>query len=191
MSILLDKAFIHNLSVLLEKSLTEVASTLGISVTRKDLISHEDFSDAVICSIGITGAFNGNLVIILSQSAACQLVSKMAGEAYTEVSDDVLDGCRELANMAAGVVMMGLSQQLCEVNIGLPTSLRGHTMHVRLNPIDKYVHQQYSTTIGDIELILVSRENESRIHEQSASNTTDAPKDALNSLLDKMKQNPS
>jgi len=190
MSMLLDKVFIQKLSALLEKSLFEVTSNYGISVTHKDPYTQEDFVDAVICSIGITGPFNGNLIIILPQSTACQLVSKLVGDTYTEVSDDVLDGCRELANMVAGVLMMGLSAQSCEVNIGLPTSFKGHAMHVRHNPIDKYVHQQYSSTIGDIEMIMVGRENASRIHEQSAGNSADAPKGAVNNLLDKMKDNP-
>jgi len=183
----LDRNFIKTLGILLEKSLSVVTATLGFSVSGKEPSSGEDFAEAVICSIGITGPFSGNLIIILSEVTACKLVSRMVSDNFTQVTDDVLDGCRELTNMVAGGIMMGLSSSDSEVNIGLPTSLRGHKLHMRFNPVDKHVHQLYSSEIGNIEMIIVGRENESPVHEQQPSNAAENPKNAVDSLLDKMK----
>ena len=111
MSVTLDKKFIDDVSSFLKKSLSDTISSYEITVTCKDPSSHENFTDVVMCAIGITGTFNGNLTIIIPQKTACQFVSKMLGDTYAQVTDEVLDGCREITNMVAGGLQVSMSQQ--------------------------------------------------------------------------------
>ena len=184
----LDKAFIEQLSSYLQQALSDSSSALGIEVTCKDPAEHENFKDVVMCAIGITGVFNGNLTLIVPYATACQLVSKMLCDTYLEVNNDVLDGCREITNMVAGGLKMILSSKSLDISIGLPTSMTGNAMHVRFNPADVNIHQQFRSSTGDLELYLVCRESDSKIPEQHKDNA--ARKDAASSLLDKLKNNP-
>jgi len=188
MSIVLDNAFIERLAVILEKSIGDSSAPMGIAVTRKHVSDHVNFTDVVICGIGITGVFNGNLTLIIPQTTACHFVSKMIGMEFNEVTDDVLDGCRELTNMVAGVIKMEINSAQCDINIGIPTSLIGHTLHMRFNPSDKYVHQQYGSPEGDLEVYLVCRDGGSELHEQAVKPAA-VKKDAAGALLERMKNN--
>jgi len=189
----IDRVFIDKLAIVLEKSLSNSSRSLGIVVTRKNPSEHENFTDVVICAIGITGFLNGNLTIIIPQKTACQFVGKMLGSSYDQVNDDILDGCREVTNMIAGVIKMEMSLQGCDLCIGLPTSMIGHGLHMRFNPADKYLHQQYSSSDGDLEMYLAFKESESVTDKNLGIKSTVTSKDAAASLLEKMKkisQNP-
>lgn len=52
--------------------------------------------------VGLHGNRNGNMTISLSEHTAMFLASKMFGEDYTELDEDVIDAICEIGNMVAG-----------------------------------------------------------------------------------------
>ncbi|MBL8013525.1 MAG: chemotaxis protein CheX [Candidatus Omnitrophica bacterium] len=186
MAIEINQAFIEKMSGIMEKMVGDSLLPMGITVSRKNATEHVNFQDVVFCSIGITGAFNGNLSIVIPQKTACSFVGKMIGMSFEQVTDDVLDGCREITNMVAGVIKMEMAAQSVDINIGLPTSMIGHGLRIRFNPADKYVHQQYTTSEGDLEVYLALNEQETSA-QPSAEKKPAVAVDAATALLNKIK----
>ena len=83
----------------------------------------------VVSSIGFAGQLEGNLSIIFSNKAACQIVGKMLYMDFAEVSSDVLDGVGEVVNMTIGGMKNRLTAQY-PLEISIPTTLKGKHIDV-------------------------------------------------------------
>lgn len=73
--------------------------------------------------IGLSGATAGGAVVLSTdRTTAAAVVSRLAGETFSEFDDDVADGLAELANIVAGAAKRGLRPGL---TLSLPTVVAG------------------------------------------------------------------
>lgn len=79
-----------------------------------------------VCGIiGLSGASQGSVSLVIGTDLAIQLVSKFAGESYAEVNSEVIDGVGELTNIVAGGAKRRLSSEGLGYDIGLPKIVVG------------------------------------------------------------------
>lgn len=75
--------------------------------------------------IGLTGAKSGAIVLSFSTGAACEIISSMLGESYTEMSAEVGDAVGELTNMISGDARRRLAEMGMNFEAGIPTIISG------------------------------------------------------------------
>lgn len=75
--------------------------------------------------IGLTGTHKGVLAIHIPDAVAMAITGNFLGMEVEEVNEDVEDAVGELANMLGGNVKSILSEKGRDIDLSLPTTVRG------------------------------------------------------------------
>lgn len=168
-------------------SIMETCSTvLSMTAIVKELPVDTDTSNIklpIIASIGLAGNLEGSLVVMISGADACKAISKMLGSDYTEVSQDVLDGCGEIGNILAGGLKTRLENDGIKFDISIPTVLQGtDPMNVaQLNKTDMIkLHVDCKDIIFEMIISYALQKDRSIQHKESQG---EAASNALKDLI--------
>jgi chemotaxis protein CheX len=120
-------------------------------VTEREAPSPRDVSAVV----GFTGGRRGAVILSVSESAACRLVSRFAGEPIEETGPTVYDGIGEILNIVAGRAKTSLARTTGPIDMSLPTIVSGreHEVH-RLRDAPTLL-LPFASELGDFELVLI------------------------------------
>ena len=109
----------------------------------------DKFSGDISGVIGLVSAtFNGSVVISFPEATFLKLMSRMLGENFTELTQDITDGAGELTNMIFGQAKIVLNEKGYGINTALPSVItgKGHSVSSLTNgPI---VVVPFETDIG-------------------------------------------
>lgn len=75
--------------------------------------------------IDLAGEASGSVVLTFNEDTAKNVVGKMTGATYSELTADVVDGIGELTGVIAGDAKNRLSQKGYNFTVGLPTVISG------------------------------------------------------------------
>ena len=102
--------------------------------------------DAVSAIIGLAGETRGAVVLSFSRETAMRIVSKMAGQEYKMLSNEVLDGVGELINIIAGNAKKDLLD--FRIEISLPGVITGNSYKIRWPEGIPVVSIPFTTELG-------------------------------------------
>ena len=107
-------------------------SMCGISIERADADAAETIAGngVVVAVISLVGDIEWSVCLGLPRETAEAATEKFAGFAVQFESDDMGDAVGELANILAGEVKSKLDALGVNVEISLPSVIRGNDMHV-------------------------------------------------------------
>ena len=104
----------------------------------KAYLSEDSIAGGDVSSIiGITGDAVGTLAISFSEACICDICSRMLGESYTEVCQDIFDAVGEITNMISGVARTYMEKDGMAVYAAIPSVVYGknHTInHILKSP---------------------------------------------------------
>ena len=115
------------------KKMAFVEPRPGKAYLKEDSIARGDVSGI----IGLTGDAVGTLAISFSEACICDICSRMLGEAYTEVCQDIFDAVGEITNMISGVARTYMEKEGKAVYAAIPSVVYGknHTInHILKSP---------------------------------------------------------
>jgi chemotaxis protein CheX len=102
--------------------------------------------DLVSAIIGLAGDTRGAVVLSFSRETAIKIVSKMAGQEYKMLSNEVLDGVGELVNIIAGNAKQDLLD--FRIEISLPGVITGNSYKFRWPEGIPVVAIPFTTELG-------------------------------------------
>ncbi len=106
-----------------------VSETFSSVLSLVPIVSEEkdaaEYGSEIIATIAFVGKLEGSIALIFSKKSACAAISKMLGAEFSEVSQDVLDGCGELANILAGGIKNRMYSSGYSYDISIPTVIEG------------------------------------------------------------------
>jgi chemotaxis protein CheX len=113
------------------KKMAFVEPLPGKVYLKEDSIAGGDVSGI----IGLTGDAVGTLAISFSEACICDICSRMLGEAYTEMCQDIFDAVGEITNMISGVARTHMEKDGMAVYAAIPSVVYGknHTINHILN----------------------------------------------------------
>ncbi len=125
-----------------EQSLTQAVrqATAAVFSTmlnlQVDALENRHVSDpppdtGVMAVLGFTGDWVGSGVFYCQEKMACRLSSAMLMTEITQITDEVLDGVGEVANMVMGNVKDGLSTVIGPLAMSVPTVVFGRNFQTR------------------------------------------------------------
>ncbi len=116
----------ESIKSMLKEVVQEVLTTVvSLNSTVKDKAGPKSDSEKkIVVSLGLSGPLSSSLALVFTNRSACQLVSKMLDSEIQEVSQDVVDGLGEIANIIAGRI----KSRFQEISIPLALSLPGVIM---------------------------------------------------------------
>lgn len=106
----------------------------GKPYLKKDNIAIGDVSGV----IGLTGVTNGSVSVSFSDTCILEIVSKMLGEKFDSIDDDIKDAVGELTNMISGQARKALDGIGYNFDSAIPTVVTGknHTIkHISKGPM--------------------------------------------------------
>ncbi len=112
-------------------------------------------SEEVSAVIGITGETQGTMTLLLPESTALAIASKMLGSTFNEMDEMVADAVAEVINIVAGSAKAKMVDENARpLDLSLPTVIHGsqYTLHSPDN--GKLVNIFFSSELGDFNLRL-------------------------------------
>lgn len=114
-----------------------------------------DFAIAGV--IGITSsAFNGNIVLCFPEEVFLRLMSKMLGEEYKEITNDLQDGAAELLNIIFGQAKTLLNNQGYVIQKAIPSVIRGNKLVTTTLTRTRVIVLPFQTEFGDFQVEICS-----------------------------------
>ena len=110
------------------------------------LLGNPQDLDAVSAIIGLAGETRGAVVLSFSRETAIKIVSKMAGQEYKALSNEVLDGVGELINIVAGNAKQDLLD--FRIAISLPGVITGNSYKIHWPEGIPVVSIPFTTELG-------------------------------------------
>lgn len=87
---------------------------------------HHDFKGDISGVISVVGEkINGSFAITFPESTFLKVISKMIGEDYKELTNDLLDGASELTNIIFGQAKVILNEKNYGLKMAIPTVVSG------------------------------------------------------------------
>jgi len=119
---------IEHMQPFIQETINTFNVMLGLKPEEKELEMKEspDGTYDVSAIIGISGSGTGGVVMSFPEEVACKIVSKMLGEEFANVNQDVSDGIGELVNIITGNAKRGLVKHGFEsLSLSLPNVVIG------------------------------------------------------------------
>lgn len=110
------------------ESAKEIFSTMvmmEISVNGDTMVTLPPLSESISGVIGLAGTHKGVLAIHIPNNVAMAITASFLGMEVGEINEDVEDAVGELANMLGGNVKTILSENGRDIDLSLPTTIRG------------------------------------------------------------------
>lgn len=121
----------------IESTINVISQVAGVTPKKRkiDLVSSRELVGDVSGVIGLAGAAEGFLIIILSMELSRKLVSGMLGTDVDKLTDDDLrDGVGELVNIVSGNAKAALVDTPYHFELSIPTVIIGSTHSVSHPP---------------------------------------------------------
>lgn len=110
------------------------AEILPIDFEKQD--HSQDFEIGAVVGI-IDRSLKGSLIIGFSIKTFLSLMSKMFGESYTSVTDDISDGPAEVLNMILGHLKIALNDKGFGITQAIPTTVKSSNLRIVPNASKK------------------------------------------------------
>lgn len=111
-----------------------------------------DYTIDLIAIIGLASAtYKGSIALCFSKQTYLQLIGRMMGEQYTEITDEIRDGAGELLNIIFGTAKMKLNEQGLAVEKAIPRVVYGQDL-------------QTNYVAGDLAIVLPFRSEAGSFH---------------------------
>jgi len=123
------EATLHVLS-----SIAFTQATAGKPYLKKDPVAKGDISGVV----GLSGEARGTLSVSFSKGSILNIVSKMFGEPFEEINDEVRDAVGEILNIVSGQARQKLETMGRTLKGAIPTVVTGENhiiTHITKEPI--------------------------------------------------------
>ncbi len=105
---------------------------------------------AIAGIIGITStAFNGTITLCFPEAVFLGAMSKMLGEEFKEVTNDLQDGVAELLNIIFGQAKVVLNHQGHTIQKAIPTVVRGEKLSTRSMSTSLVIVLPFKTELGE------------------------------------------
>jgi chemotaxis protein CheX len=112
---------------------------------------------AIAGVIGITSPkFNGTITLCFPEKVFLEVMSKMLGEKYTSITNELTDGVAELLNIIYGQAKSVLNQQGYSVEKAIPTVVKGAQLQTSLASQSKAMVLPFKTEVGEFHIEICS-----------------------------------
>lgn len=122
--------------------------------------SREQPEFAIAGVIGLTSsAFNGSITLCFPKKVFLGIISRMLGEDFKEITEDMQDGAAELLNIIYGHAKAILNNQGYTIQKAIPTVIVGNalkTTHLGRNPT---MVLAFETELGELHVEISSESN--------------------------------
>jgi chemotaxis protein CheX len=98
--------------------------------------------------IGLSGKFNGTVVVSVDKNVAISLTEKMLGQRPVDIDEDVIDAIGEVTNMIAGKAKTDLAH--LSMTLALPTVITGKNHTVRFGSNAQTICIPYTCPWGEL-----------------------------------------
>ncbi|OFZ77742.1 MAG: hypothetical protein A2583_00095 [Bdellovibrionales bacterium RIFOXYD1_FULL_53_11] len=141
----------------LNTTLEAVAYTLQVSTNTKATPgktymrgSGPDIVADVAATVGIISApFNGALIVGFPLKTYLGIMSRLLGQEFNELTDEIRDGAAELLNIILGQVKVSLNEKGFAIKQAIPTVVHGEKVRVMPSSSRPSIIVPYTTDIGD------------------------------------------
>jgi chemotaxis protein CheX len=135
-------------------TITALKIQAGINATPGKIFKQEDksapFSGDISGVIGLVSeAFNGSVVISFPEKTFLNIISKMLGETYTEITKDISDGAGELTNIIFGQAKVILNEKGYALKTAIPSVITGKNHKVMSLSSGPRVIVPFTSDAGD------------------------------------------
>jgi chemotaxis protein CheX len=103
-----------------------------------------------------SNSFCGTIALCYPESVFLEIMGKMLGETYTELSPDLEDGAAELLNIIYGQAKRVLVEQGYQVAMAIPTVIRGDKLRTRSLSREKTIVLPFETPKGIFHIEITS-----------------------------------
>jgi len=93
--------------------------------------------------------FAGSIAICFPKNVFLMVMSRMMGEEYTEINDEVRDGASELLNIIYGQAKKVLNEKGYGIEKAIPTVINGNDLKTHYMTKDKVIVLPFTTDNGD------------------------------------------
>jgi chemotaxis protein CheX len=76
----------------------------------------------------ISNDFKGSIHLAFPSSVFLQIMTKMLGEEFPSITDDLASGASELLNIIFGIAKVGLNEKGHQIKMAIPMVIRGHIL---------------------------------------------------------------
>jgi chemotaxis protein CheX len=125
--------------------------------------SQQQPSFGIAAVIGLTSsAFIGTITICFTEALYLKLMSRMLGEEFTELTQELQDGAAELLNIIFGHAKVVLNQQGYTIQKAIPTVIRGEKLQTTHLGKVKLIVLPFTTDSGEFHVEIGAEETVSR-----------------------------
>lgn len=112
---------------------------------------------AIAGVIGITSpSFNGTITLCFPEKVFLGAMSRMLGEEFKEITNDLQDGVAELLNIIFGQAKIILNQQGHSIQKAIPTVVRGQNISTRSMTKALVMVLPFKTDLGEFHIEICS-----------------------------------
>ncbi len=109
--------------------------------------------------IGLTSSgFIGNITLCFTGDLYLQLMSRMLGEEFKELTHELQDGAAELLNIIFGHAKVVLNSQGHTIQKAIPTVIRGHALETTHLGKQKLIVLPFTTDVGEFHIEIGAEE---------------------------------
>jgi chemotaxis protein CheX len=121
-------------------------------------------SAGIIAVTGLAGAWMGTTSLSCDAAMACRISSKMVGEEYGEVNEEVLDAISEIANMIFGNFKTRAEAYLGPLGLSIPTVIYGLSFSARSAGRERWIVVPCTCGDNSVELKVCLTPNRGLFH---------------------------
>lgn len=140
----------------ISNQIIESAQEIFSSMVMMDIVASADATtkpfplvDSISGVIGLAGTHKGVLAIHIPNKVAMAITGSFLGMDVEEINEDVEDAVGELANMLGGNVKSILSENGRDIELSLPTTVRGKEYDFQPNKQADRVIIPFSCDVGE------------------------------------------
>jgi chemotaxis protein CheX len=132
------------------KTMAFVEIQAGKPFIKNSTVSRGDISGVV----GMTGETEGSMSLTFSKDCICNIISKMFGEPYEDITEEVKDAVGELTNMISGDARRRLESNGILLAGAIPSVICGPGHEIRHVTKEPIISIPFSTGNGDFNIEL-------------------------------------
>jgi len=146
--------------------------------------------DIIASSIGLIGRVEGDVELWLSGQAALSITKKMLCAESVD-PEIVMDMMGEITNMIAGGMKLNLDKVNFEINISLPSTMKGTHLQASAAENSSMIKRSYCCDDSFFRVLLTDKidENQKKIFVQLEDESSQRAVDELTQLLDDSQSN--
>ncbi len=141
----------------LNTTLDAVVFTMGVSANNKSepgkpFMRAENNAPAfdVAATVGLVSAeFQGSMILLMPKQTYLNVMGRMAGDSFTEITPEIRDGIAELLNVILGQAKTSLNDRGFEIKQAIPTLIQGGQINLLSAPATRSIVVPFSSECGE------------------------------------------